>query len=465
MAITQYWRPGQVWREVGAFSRLPRAIEFRRMGVMAILSILLHALVIWASPPMNLPKPGVSKFALQAELQGTILGSRLLPEQSAELIDSPAVADQSFGLSAPRENLQTANVVVPPATVPRARAPAGPTLRLRSSRMRPAAEKQGNGKAIPPYASVKIAAAQFSDAPFVAEAISGDSAHGVRRADAPADTSVDMPPVRTTTTSQVDGTASGGIVPATPLSLPGPAFALASPSAPEAAATDAAPSSTHSASSSGGIPPPRTGEIRYLASRGTVSADAVLTWNISEEGHYRLRLEIKDAKFGSEIVSEIQASEGHVTPRGLVPRSYAAETKGSKHTAAFDWVAHQLKLSQVAGDKFIPLLEDTQDSLSVILQFSFQPPSNSFPTALVTDGDQVAHYSWRAYGEELLTLNNNTFQTLHLGRQRTGDEAGIEVWLSLEHHYLPVQIVYSEVKGETNDLRLSVSAIRLSSGH
>jgi hypothetical protein len=216
-------------------------------------------------------------------------------------------------------------------------------------------------------------------------------------------------------------------------------------------------------SSSRGMPLPRKGEIAYVAKWGIVNCAAALSWRVSEEGRYRLALEVRDSASASPANNYTQTSEGQVTSRGLTPRFFATESAKGKSTATFDWALGELKLAGANWSETLPLPKDAQDPLSALLQLSFQPPRDVV-SAPVTDGTTTETYSWQVQGEESLTLDSGSFKTLHISKQRAPDEAGVEIWLSLEHHYLPVKIVYINREGSA-DLQLSMSSIELSPGH
>jgi hypothetical protein len=138
-------------------------------------------------------------------------------------------------------------------------------------------------------------------------------------------------------------------------------------------------------------------------------------------------------------------SNGQVGRDGLRPSRLEARRSANdapQVVADLDWSQSQLVLRHHGKTESFPLSAGTQDRLSVMYQFMFLPPdrlrSLEFP---MTNGRKVDRYRYRAMPEVELDTALGRIKTMHLVKQRDPGDTVTEVWLSPQHHYLPVKMV------------------------
>ena len=116
-------------------------------------------------------------------------------------------------------------------------------------------------------------------------------------------------------------------------------------------------------------------------------------------------------------------ARGLVTKSGLRPLHFQEErTRKPKRTADFDWDAKQIKLTDGDNVTTQALPDNSFDQTSFAYAFAFRSPDDELPPLHLTDGRKLTDY-----------------------------KRGFEVWIAVEHHYLPVQIRYIEKDGTVLD--------------
>lgn len=142
-------------------------------------------------------------------------------------------------------------------------------------------------------------------------------------------------------------------------------------------------------------------------------------------------------------------SRGLVTKAGLRPLHFQEEnSRKPKRAADFDWDAHQLTLTD--GDKVskVELPDNSFDQTSFTYAFAFRAPEEELPAVHLTDGRKLSDYKYKKLGNEKIKTSMGELDTVHFEKIREADEKrGFDVWLAVEHHYLPVQIRLVEKDG------------------
>jgi hypothetical protein len=146
-------------------------------------------------------------------------------------------------------------------------------------------------------------------------------------------------------------------------------------------------------------------------------------------------------------------SRGLITKHGLRPLHFEEDrTRKPKRAADFDWDAKLIKLTDGAKVETVPLPENTFDQTSFAYAFSFRPPSDEILPVYLTDGRKLSDYKYQIIGKEKLKTPLGDLETVHVQKiQEADDKRGFEVWLAVEHHYLPVQIRFVEKDGTVLD--------------
>ena len=150
-------------------------------------------------------------------------------------------------------------------------------------------------------------------------------------------------------------------------------------------------------------------------------------------------------------------SRGLVTRDGLRPLHFEEQrTRKPKRAADFDWDAKTIKLTD--GDKVetLPLPENTFDQTSFTYAFAFKASLDELPPVHLTDGRKLSDYKYEVLGKEKLKTPLGEIEALHIRKVRDADDKrGFEVWLSAEHHHLPVRIRYVEKNGQVVDSNIT----------
>lgn len=248
--------------------------------------------------------------------------------------------------------------------------------------------------------------------------------------------------------------------PAGPLPAPAP---LSFPEAPGPAAPEPeiAPPPEAPPAASEAAPP---AEVRALPVRLAVSytlfkgsqglAVGSLThqWE-STDGQYTLTSTARATGIFSLFVpgTLIQVSRGTVGPAGLRPLHFwiqRGQSGNRTESATFDWGTGILRFGRAGEERTAPLIEGSQDVLSVLYQLALTAPHAGVLELAVTNGRKFDRYRYRVVDEETLDTPLGPLVTEHLERVREGNEDGLELWLARDHHYLPVKIRFTDRRGE-----------------
>lgn len=146
-------------------------------------------------------------------------------------------------------------------------------------------------------------------------------------------------------------------------------------------------------------------------------------------------------------------SRGLVTKDGLRPQHFEeARTRKPKRAADFDWDAKTIKLTDGDRVETLPLPDNTFDQTSFTYAFAFKASLDDLPPVNLTDGRKLSDYTYKVLGREKLKTPIGELEALHIRKvQDADDKRGFEVWLSVEHHNLPVRIRYVEKNGQVVD--------------
>jgi Protein of unknown function (DUF3108) len=144
-------------------------------------------------------------------------------------------------------------------------------------------------------------------------------------------------------------------------------------------------------------------------------------------------------------------SKGQVTPAGLRPALFEGRRSPGEPPqlgASFDWAKGQVTLNHNGKTQSLALPQGTQDRLSAMYQLVFLPLERmkvvEFP---MTNGRKLDHYRYQVTPDVEIDTPIGRLKTLHLVKQREGDESAAELWLSVEHQRFPVRLVIIEKNG------------------
>ena len=147
-------------------------------------------------------------------------------------------------------------------------------------------------------------------------------------------------------------------------------------------------------------------------------------------------------------------STGRLTSEGLRPERFEGRAIGRGQVRAeFDWSGERLSFGRDGKTETVALPAGTQDRLSIMYQFMFQPfeGADQLDVAM-TDGRRLARYRYEIERGVEIDTPLGRMGTLHLVRQSqdagSNDKAsGNEIWLAPERHFLPVRMVIREDNG------------------
>ena len=146
-------------------------------------------------------------------------------------------------------------------------------------------------------------------------------------------------------------------------------------------------------------------------------------------------------------------SRGLITKSGLRPLHFEEErTRKPKRAADFDWDAKLIKLTDGDHVETAALADNTFDQTSFCYAFAFRPPSEEILPVHLTDGRWLSDYKCKFIGKEKLKTPLGDLEAVHFQKMREDDDKrGFDVWLAVEHHYLPVRIRFVEKNGVAVD--------------
>jgi hypothetical protein len=142
-------------------------------------------------------------------------------------------------------------------------------------------------------------------------------------------------------------------------------------------------------------------------------------------------------------------SSGRLTPQGLRPERFEGRSIGRGQVLAeFDWPGERLSFGRDGRTEAVALPRGTQDRLSIMYQFMFDPIDGRERLDLaMTDGRRLQQYHYAVTrGVEVETPLGRT-GALHLVRQVAAGGNETEIWLAPDRHFLPVRMVVREDNG------------------
>jgi hypothetical protein len=141
-------------------------------------------------------------------------------------------------------------------------------------------------------------------------------------------------------------------------------------------------------------------------------------------------------------------SNGQLGSEGLRPERFEGRTAtGRQVKAEFDWRAERLTYTHDGKAETVPLEAGTQDRLSAMYQFMFHAYDKRDRLDIaMTDGRRLAHYQYSVKPNVEIDTPMGRMPTLHLVK-KSDDASGTEIWLSPQHHLLPVKMMIRENNG------------------
>ena len=195
--------------------------------------------------------------------------------------------------------------------------------------------------------------------------------------------------------------------------------------------------------------PPAHVEISYeIARNGTTMAEVqhLLEHN---DRLYQITETWKGRGLLSLRGSATRTSRGLVSATGLKPLEFTDERSG-RHTARakFDWQSNTVTMQYKGDARVEPLPARAHDRLAFLFDFAFAPPVREVAFDLL-DGRGQSHHVYTVYGQERLKTPAGDFNALRVMRG-SGNERS-EIWLAVDHSFLPLRVLVTEMDGTSYD--------------
>lgn len=204
--------------------------------------------------------------------------------------------------------------------------------------------------------------------------------------------------------------------------------------------------------------PPRL-DLRYQLRYGLAAGEQTLLW-VSQGERYTLTSVAAATGLAGMFYRGrfVQTSRGRITPQGLQPEEFWDQRGEKRSSARFDNEQGHLTLTPEKGaPRHFTYSGPVQDALSLLVHLSLTAPPPEGPfTYTVFNGKKLRDYSYQVIDEVELETAIGPLRTLRLERTDQSD-GRFEVWLAIDHYFLPVRLLRSDDKG--NEVELSVLSI------
>jgi len=204
-----------------------------------------------------------------------------------------------------------------------------------------------------------------------------------------------------------------------------------------------------------GAMPPNRVQMEFSVNAGTVHLGEGRDVLVHDGRQYSVVSESKTVGLAAFFykMNIRREARGLITNNGLQPIHFEEDrSRKTKRSADFDWNARQIKLTDGDETETLPLQDNTFDQTSFAYAFAFHPPGEEISPVHLTDGRRISDYKYAIVGREKLKTPLGDLQTIHFRKILEGDDKrGFEVWLGVDHYYLPVQIRFIEKDGTVLD--------------
>lgn len=147
-------------------------------------------------------------------------------------------------------------------------------------------------------------------------------------------------------------------------------------------------------------------------------------------------------------------SAGELTAEGLKPIHFEllqGDNPKKALLADFDWAKKTLRMMVKGKPKDAALTPGTQDLASYAYQFMFMPaPLKDAVSVALTTGKKLNQYQYKINVNQVtVETAGKQYKTLHLEQlnQDKSQTETKELWLGVEHYYLPVRIMLIDENG------------------
>lgn len=189
---------------------------------------------------------------------------------------------------------------------------------------------------------------------------------------------------------------------------------------------------------------PASVSISYALTSTFAEGRAEYTW--SREGdNYRITGEAEATGFFTLFLEGriLQESRGTVSSEGLRPERFSERKPNvAIEGLDFDWAAHKITFDRNGSRKTMDLDEKTVDWLSMIFQLAHMPPAGEDYEMRVYTQRKLYDFKLKVLGVEDIEIPLGKVKALHLRHTDANNGEVVDVWLGVDHHYLPVKLRY-----------------------
>lgn len=203
---------------------------------------------------------------------------------------------------------------------------------------------------------------------------------------------------------------------------------------------------------------PRSGRIKYDLLYGTQRfpvGRTVQSWKI-DGTRYQLASRSETTGLVDFFRSQHRTylSRGELTPEGLRPEIFLmSRDRGGgrgieEGRAQFHWTRGIVTLGNAATLHEESLPAGSQDLVSFIYQLAIDPPSTGRRQVSITNGTRLHTYVVEVLPEEKIETPLGIVRAVPVRQVRKPGAESVDVWLAVEHRYLPVRMRFYSRDGE-----------------
>ena len=171
---------------------------------------------------------------------------------------------------------------------------------------------------------------------------------------------------------------------------------------------------------------------------------------VRTEDHYHIESVTKPvgllALFKPETI--VVTSEGEIGDHGLRPFKFTHQRAHDSHmnnAAEFDWAHHEITHRDQSGIHQMALPHGTQDRLSMMYQFVAAPPHGKLDMKFsMSNGSDLEAMHYQLNPEQTVTVPYGSMKSYYLYSLPRDIAKKSEVWLAVDHNYVPCKIALTE---------------------
>ena len=197
--------------------------------------------------------------------------------------------------------------------------------------------------------------------------------------------------------------------------------------------------------------PPANLTLKYdVKMNGVTLGEAVHQVRMTKNTYSIIDVEKATGIVGLFTNSITRKSQGTIVNRQFRPTQYSETAKKKTRTAKMDWATKTATFS-VEPDKVDTFSEGMVDRVTFPYQYYLAqkaPPAGLFKQE-VADVKRVEDQQFKTVGKVTIDTPMGRMDTILV--ERAGDSKNMKMWLSPNHQYLPVRVMYIDKKENVFD--------------